>query len=468
MSNIFVSNEYAMKTSQSDQRLTTSTASANRPANHLIPKVTISDVIQAVGAGNYKTKEKSNLRQDDAEKSVITSVPENSIVSVTEGAVTSTFRVRIRSKAHTWVTFKDLQGWIKDEVLVKNKTQPVISSTRLFPELAEHGNSVSKLPEASKVPPKPSSAQIPKPVPVPFKNDSPNIDVYNPQKWASHDLESGLFDMDGVGETSPQSHSFDSHSVSPGSLDESNSGLNQEGASSLPKFPDWDRKGDFSETKAINIPNPIKTGLHQEEASSLPKFPDLDKKEDYPEVKVVNISNPDKIEFFNRLKIYVHFTNPEYRNNIHEKGLVAGAGKGIGLPNKQGPDKDHVYVLSGSNPINTGHVTREAGPAPVLVISFGDSPIADTNYQRNEKGSRGAYYFGKTIPSGRGKIDAETTTISLVWPLSPKGKVGLLSFVNQRASDFDLEFSIEELTYLIAKKLFKDYGIIFFKYRDLK
>ena len=198
-------------------------------------------------------------------------------------------------------------------------------------------------------------------------------------------------------------------------------------------------------------------------ASSLGKF-----KAGYPKVASVSVTSQQKLAFED-LYVYMHFTQPEYRGSIHMKGLIAGAGEGIGLPSDEGKgpsDKQNIYVVSGSpesNPATKGFVSMEAGPADVVVISRNRAVDPDTNY-RTAPGypNRGAYLLSAQIPPGR-HYAGGTSTISLVLPLTNSAKTGLASFINERLPT-DEHVSGAQAEFLLARKLFQLYPMRYMSY----
>lgn len=125
----------------------------------------------------------------------------------------------------------------------------------------------------------------------------------------------------------------------------------------------------------------------------------------------------------------VHFTKTINLAPIHQDGLFAGRGKGIGDPSEGRPDKDYVYGVDLENRKTTGFVSGEAGGEPVGIISShgGDR---DINYPT------GAVRYSRAAPPVRDLRITEPaeTTYSFPLPLTPRSTTALTAFVNRAAN----------------------------------
>ena len=154
---------------------------------------------------------------------------------------------------------------------------------------------------------------------------------------------------------------------------------------------------------------------------------------------------------FDGLQVYIHYTKEAYRGGIHVGGLVPGRSQGIGEVSTTGekgqPDRENVYVLSGSAPSDTvSPVKTESGGAPIAVVSRNRVPDRDPNYQ-------GAYRFHGTIPTGRDyTINGNAQAICLALPLTEAARQGLANFVNQGTPQH-LHITAAEAEYLLAERL---------------
>ena len=137
------------------------------------------------------------------------------------------------------------------------------------------------------------------------------------------------------------------------------------------------------------------------------------------------------------LKVFVHMTSGNYRDDIEREGLVAGKGRGIGLPDeagKQGPvDPHHLYVLSGSNAETSRFVSMESGRQPIVIVSRTEASDRDVNYPKG-----GAYRFDREIAPLAGRPEADGPgTVSFPLPITGSSRQVLAQFLNEMLSPDD-------------------------------
>ncbi|HEX3437939.1 MAG TPA: hypothetical protein VHT24_14315 [Pseudacidobacterium sp.] len=157
-----------------------------------------------------------------------------------------------------------------------------------------------------------------------------------------------------------------------------------------------------------------------------------------------------QLEAFKRnFQVFVHFTKEKYKASIFQSGLFPGEAQGIGLVNEEDPsvkepDKENVYVVSGSVPKTTTFVSSEAGGEMVVVVSL----TAPTSPDRNYKG--GAYYFTGAIPPVRDPTQSDDKTFSFTLPMGPRTATGLCNLLNTRINP---QVNVDQAAALLLREL---------------